>query len=561
MTLKENGKWIAATAAIAGLVLVTACSGGGGSGGGSTTPVSPPPPPPPPPPTGISWQQGSFEDSSTFENQCEVVRTGTDIEGNSFPDQAGSLIEELFWLRSWTDETYLWREEVADQDPNNFSDKLVYFNDLVTTGLTSFGQPKDNFHFSQSTAEYLEQRNSVATPDYGAYYAFLQNTPPRDLRIRYTEPDTPASDAPLGITNLIRGTRILEIDGIDLVNTSDSAEIESLNDAIYPTTNGETHSFLVQDPNTSATRTISLTAEAVSSDPVQQTSVINTPSGDVGYIHFTTFSPDISEKEIRDAMTDMSNAGVSDLVLDLRYNGGGLLAVASELSYMVAGAAQTQNKTFASLRFHNQAGNGNPITGGTNNPTLFLSTTQGFSVANGTGLPSLNLNRVFILTTNRTCSASESVINGLRGIDVEVVLIGSTTCGKPYGFYPTSNCGETYYTIQFQGENDKAFGEYSAGFAPQNASSNGSVAIAGCQVTDDLDYQLGDTNEPLLAAALQYRIDSSCPAPAATTVQQMSFVDAKADFEKGVGLDIRQPAVNEINLDLSTPTISWEQGR
>ncbi len=560
MTPKKHRKWIAATAAITGAAIITACSGGGG-GGGSTNASPPPPPPPPPPPAGITWQQGSFAASSTFADQCEVVRTGTDIEGNAFPDQDGSLVEELFWLRSWTDETYLWREEVADQDPNNFTDKLAYFDELRTTALTSNGDDKDNFHFSQPTADYLEARNSVATPDYGAYYSFLQNTPPRDLRISYTEPNTPASASVGGVANLSRGTRILEIDGIDLVNTTSSSEIDALNAALYPSTNGESHSFLVQDANSNNTRTITLAAEPISENPVQLSSVISTPSGDVGYIHFTTFSPDISEQEIRDAMTTMSNAGVSDLVLDLRYNGGGLLAVASQISYMIAGSAQTSNETFAALQFHNQAGNSNPVTGASNNPTPFYSTGLGFSVASGAALPTLNLNRVFILSTDNTCSASESVINGLRGIDVEVVLIGSTTCGKPYGFYPTSNCGETYYTIQFQGVNDKGFGDYAAGFAPQNNSSNGSVSIPGCYVADNLNFQLGANDEPLLAAALQYRVDGSCPAFQSSPTTKMTAAEVQASLKTGNGLHVEQPSVGKTNMDLSTPNTNWEQGR
>ena len=61
-----------------------------------------------------------------------------------------------------------------------------------------------------------------------------------------------------------------------------------------------------------------------------------------------------------------------------------------------------------------------------------------------------------VLTGPDTCSASESVINGLRGVDVEVNLIGGPTCGKPYGFYPQDNCGTTYFAIQFQGVNARA---------------------------------------------------------------------------------------------------------
>ena len=90
----------------------------------------------------------------------------------------------------------------------------------------------------------------------------------------------------------------------------------------------------------------------------------------------------------------------------------------------------------------------------------FHSTTQGFSATPGQPLPTLNLPRVFVLTGPDTCSASESIINSLRGIGVEVVQIGSTTCGKPYGFYPQDNCGTTYFSIEFRGVNAMNFGDY-----------------------------------------------------------------------------------------------------
>ena len=117
----------------------------------------------------------------------------------------------------------------------------------------------------------------------------------------------------------------------------------------------------------------------------------------------------------------------------------------------------------------------------------------------GTPLPYLGLKRVTVLTTSGTCSASEAVINGLRGADVQVDVIGSTTCGKPYGFTPVPNCGTTYFSIEFKGVNNKGFGDFSDGLAPT------------CQVADDLSRPLGDRSEGLLAAALSYRETGTCP--------------------------------------------------
>ncbi|MBL8551067.1 MAG: peptidase [Hyphomonadaceae bacterium] len=486
---------------------LAACGGGGGGSAPAQPPAgTSPPPPPPPPATGANptWTANVFAASSTYQDRCQTVRTGRDIEGNAFPDQAGSTLIENFWLRSWTNETYLWNTEVTDRDPGGYSSRLDYFAVLKTTARTNSGKDKDQFHFSQTTEEYLRQRNSAPSPGYGAYYTALSNSVPRDYRIQYTEPNSPASQ-------LVRGSKILSVDGADLVNATSQSAINTLNAGLFPSAVGQSHVFVVQEPS-GTQRTVTLVSANVSEKPVNRTQVLSTPSGPVGYVFLTTFSPFSSEREIAETITQMKGAGVRDLVLDLRYNGGGLLAVASQLSYAIAGAARTGGRTFERLEFNAAAGSRNPVTGEANTPQPFQSTGLGFSLTNGTRLDTLDLGRVYILSTADTCSASESVINALRGIDVDVVLIGGATCGKPYGFYPTDNCGQTYYSIQFRGVNNKGFGDYADGFIAQNSGAAFGVRIPGCDVPDDLLRELGNASEGLLAAALQYRETGTCPA-------------------------------------------------
>ncbi|MEZ5920658.1 MAG: S41 family peptidase [Parvularculaceae bacterium] len=502
----------------AALLALSGCSGGSApapaparvptpappSGGGTTTP---------PAPSGPVFTRNSFDPASTYKDRCQAVRTGVDIEGNPYTDLPGSLIEELFWLRSWTHETYLWNDEVVDQDPHNFNDRLQYFDVLKTTATTASGRDKDEFHFTQPTDEYLADINSAPTASYGFRLIANQTTPPRDFKVVYTEPGSPAAQVVSGLQNFTRGATLLAIDGVDLVNANTQAEIDILNAGLFPATAGESHMFTVQDAGAASPRDVTVVSADIAPTAVNRTAIINTATGDVGYILLNTFGTFSSEKEIFDAITAMSTAGVSDLVIDLRYNGGGLLAVASQLDYMIAGAGQTNGRIFEQLRFNALAGSIDPVTGQPNDPVPFFSTGLGFSVTNGTPLPTLNLNRVFVLSTDRTCSASESVINSLRGINVNVILIGTTTCGKPFGFYPTDNCGVTYFTVQFQGTNDQGFGDYADGFGPANSSNAFSVKAPGCAVADDLTHNLGDPSEDLLAAALQYRDTSTCPAP------------------------------------------------
>ena len=130
--------------------------------------------------------------------------------------------------------------------------------------------------------------------------------------------------------------------------------------------------------------------------------------------------------------------------------------------------------------------------------TPFYDQARDFSVARGTPLPHLDLKRVYVLSEPGTCSASEAVINGLRGVDVDVVQIGGVTCGKPYGFFPQDNCSTTYFSIQMHLVNAKGFGDYADGIAPT------------CPAADDFSHALGDPNESLLADALTYRATGSC---------------------------------------------------
>src|SRR5262249_55132903 len=149
-----------------------------------------------------------------------------------------------------------------------------------------------------------------------------------------------------------------------------------------------------------------------------------TSAGTVGYLQSNDESA-TAESDLADAISTLaaanSGAGVDDLVVDIRYNGGGLIDIADELAYMVAGPSVTR-KTFYRQVFNSKYPNVTPIRGGGPIDT-FHSTASGFSLPAGTPLPSLNLSRVFVLTSAETCSAAEAFINGLRGVGITVIQI------------------------------------------------------------------------------------------------------------------------------------------
>ena len=125
-----------------------------------------------------------------------------------------------------------------------------------------------------------------------------------------------------------------------------------------------------------------------------------------------------------DAVNQLRAAAITDLIVDLRYNGGGFLDIASVAAYMIAGAGPTAGRVFEDLSFNDKHPATNPVTGQPLTPTPFHTTSQGFSGSSGQALPTLDLFRVFVLSGPNTCSASESIMNGLRGVDVEVIQIG-----------------------------------------------------------------------------------------------------------------------------------------
>jgi hypothetical protein len=501
--MRTTLRWVVLVVVIA----AAGCGDGGGSGsggigsssGGSGGSLGP------------SWTQGVFQPSASFANQCASPRTGTDPStGRRYPDVQGTTLTENNFLRSWTNELYLWYSEVPDLNPASYTTPN-YFNVLKTSAVTPSGRPKDRFHFTYPTADWQALAQSGVEAGYGAQFVITASTPPREVVVAYTEPGSPATSP---AANLARGAKVLTVDGVDLVNATDSASVAKLNEGLFPSSAGASHTFSVLDAGASAPRTITMTSANITSTPVQNVGTIRTASGTVGYFLFNDHIA-TAEQGLVNAFRQLSDAKVNDLVLDLRYNGGGYLDLASEVAYMIAGPGTTAGRTFEKTVFSDKHPTRNPVTGQALEPVPFYSTSQGFSVPEGQALPALNLARVTVLTGANTCSASESIINGLQGVGVEVIQVGATTCGKPYGFYPQDNCGTTYFSIQFRGANDKGFGDYPDGFSPAGATGSTGVQVPGCAVADDFTRALGDPKEARLEAALGYLVTGTCPAAAA----------------------------------------------
>jgi hypothetical protein len=500
MTHTTNDSRRAARAWVASCATLIALVGCGGGGGGGSSSVG----------SGTGYRGATAE-----AQHCAAPRpAGTlDPYGQPYGDVQGTVADEKAWVRQWIDDTYLWYQDVrnlsADTlNANNYATAVAYFDVLKSNQTTASGQPKDKFHFTYDTPTWVALSQSGQSYGYGFQIALLAATPPRQAVVAYTDPGTVAAT-----NNIARGAQILSVDGVDLVNDNTSSGVDTLNAGLFPDQAGS-HTFTLRDLGSSTTRTVTLAASVVTSTPVQNVKTLPAPNSQVGYILFNDHIA-TSEQQLITAITQLRDAGVTDLVLDIRYNGGGYLDIASELAYMIAGPTPTTGKIFETLNFNDK----NPFQlSDAQRTTPFHSTAQGFSATSGQALPYLGLSRVYVLTGAGTCSASEAIMNGLRGVGITVNQIGATTCGKPYGFFPQDNCNTTYFAIQFQGVNQLGFGDYSDGFAPT------------CAVADDFAHALGDTAEARLAMALGYRATGTCTAASGTSLAKIQSVRSASEI-------------------------------
>jgi hypothetical protein len=406
---------------------------------------------------------------------------------SSLPFTQGVLADEKNWIKAYMFERYLWYKDMplvnADDSRYNVTTNGVldvwatlqnYFADLKTPLKTATGTLVDKFSYIIESASW---NNFVSSSLRG--YGFMLKTSTQGslkvLSVAYVYPNTPAMRA-----GLARGDQIISIDGASLNDTSTQAT-DIFNEGLRPTKVAP-HAFQIL--RAGETFNVTMLAETITLQQVEH-KVLNVGSQKVGYLLFNSHVPG-AESYLIQAMTDFKQQGITDLVVDLRYNGGGYLAIANALAYSVAGRAQALGKVFEWTQFSDKRSSEN-----------YAMNFTGLGL-NNQAYPSLGIAKVYVLVTGGTCSASESFINGLRGIDVQVELIGTTTCGKPYGFYAQGNCGITYAAMEMEGLNAKLEGRFSDGMVPQ------------CSVLDDLSRPLGDASEGLLSVAMKRMRGQSC---------------------------------------------------
>ena len=380
------------------------------------------------------------------------------------------------WLRDYMNDQYFWYDK--QRAPNAAATSLgSYFDALLY-------QPTDRYSYSQTTASANQFYAEGTRTGYGYALDWL-DAARTTLVVRLVEPLSPVA-----LAGLQRGDRI------DLIDGKTSVEIANGGLTAVDTA-GVARTFAVH--NAAGTqRSFTAQSAVYTLSPVNTVAVLTAPNGaKTGYLMYQEFIAS-GAVAMGAAFDRFRAAGVTELVLDLRYNGGGSTQQARYLAGLIAGSAQI-GKLFAQYQYNAKHTANNFIQN-------FVGTSGGLPTA-----PLEGLTRVFVLTMPSTASASELVINALRPY-MAVRTIGGVTYGKPYAFQPADACGTTYNAVNLVLAN------------AQNVSVPSDGIVASCSVADDLNHALGDPAESLTAAALSFIANGSCPpaASVASTAKRQS---------------------------------------
>jgi C-terminal processing protease CtpA/Prc len=216
---------------------------------------------------------------------------------------------------------------------------------------------------------------------------------------------------------------------------------------------------------------------------VSSSKVIKDGSKNVGYLRFDSFSA-TAVSELQGHFRKFKNADVAELVIDLRYNGGGAVSIASILLDHISNAHPSKRQMYDDWNANYKHRNG----------------IYSFEDRDDQDGDELNMKRVFFLVTKDSASASEAVINALMphlGAS-NVITVGSRTHGKPVGMSPKVFGSNIYYLVNFILRNN----------AGNSISFSG--IPANCPAPDDITRELGDSSETMLSTALHFIRTGKC---------------------------------------------------
>jgi C-terminal processing protease CtpA/Prc len=445
MKYRRSGAWLSVVA------LLSACGGGGGGGSGSPPsagPIGSPAPTPSPSPTAT----------------C-------------------SLRARQDWVLAQMREWYLFPETLpANLDPAPFTTVQAYIDALTATARA---QRRDRFFtYITSIAEENAFFNSGSTAGFGIRLSY--DTAGRRLFVAEAYEGAPALAA-----GIDRGTEIVAIGTTtsNLRNVSDifAAEgAQGVSNALGPSTPGTTRVLRVTDA--AGTRTLTVAKADFTIPPVSPrygARILEDGAKRVGYVNLRTFI-NTADPALRDAFASFRAQNITEVIVDFRYNGGGLVSIAN-LTGDLLGGNRNPAEVFSATTFRPEKSSNNSTRNFQPKPQSVPST------------------KIAFIGTSATASASELVINSfVPYLRANAALVGSNTFGKPVGqiALDREQCDDRLRVVAFKTVNAAGQGEYFDGLA--------STVEASCQAGDDLGRQLGDPQEASTRSALDFLAGRSC---------------------------------------------------
>ena len=376
-----------------------------------------------------------------------------------------------------TRNAYLWYNQI----PENFNAKAYDDPDEIMTAIRQysnepgFAEPVDHYSFAIKKAEWDKISAGEAT-DFGLNVFFLSDG---DLRVRAVEKESPA-----GIAGIRRGWRITKIAGSTNIVASNA---DFVVEKVYESNNT---AFTFELPG-GETRDITLTAATYQEQPLYLDTVYADAGKKTGYLVFNSFLGDVENvtNSFSPVFQKFVDENVTDVIVDLRYNGGGYVSLQQTLAnYLVK--SSVNGSIMMTEQFNDKRTSDNET-------TMFQK--RG----------SLDINNIYFIVSDNTASASELLINNLKPY-MNVKLVGETTYGKPVGFYGIPVSDWLIFPVSFKSINGMGEGNYFEGMPVDK------------EVADGLNKDWGDTNESALAATLSHiRTGSFGYAPAFPSVNSI----------------------------------------
>ncbi|PKQ60851.1 hypothetical protein BZG02_17780 [Labilibaculum filiforme] len=360
-------------------------------------------------------------------------------------------------------EWYLWNDNLPTISSANYSSANDYFEDLLASN--------DRWSYIANLDDLLAYFENGTYTGYGLSFKFDSNN---DLRVKLI-----FNDSPLFSSGITRGWKLVKINQLDISSLSEEQILSELDKS--------TGTFLFEN-NAGEQKEITATQKELDQNTVLKREVIPYEGIQVAYLAFDSFLGK-SEDELNEAFTYFKEQNATELVLDLRYNGGGSTYISNQLASLITGNAYAGD--IYSKVSHNKSKTGEDFTEAFEN--------QGAA---------FGFDRVFVITTSNTASASEMVINGLKpymGKD-KVILIGSKTHGKPVGMYVFEEkaLNLAIVPISFSITNALGEGDYFDGIP------------VDFELADDLSHDFGDIDESNFKAALDYIVNDNFPVVTAS---------------------------------------------